>query len=154
MSILDNLKKDHDKVREILKKTDILIEKYPNVDEEQEKKLMVKLMSELEPHNKAEEKVFYEALRTKGKDSLKPYEGLEEHHLAMQVLKALQKDTLEKSQRSAKIKVLKEILLHHIEEEESKYFSEAKRCFTSEELRNLGEKFIEEKKKILKLSPS
>lgn len=94
MSILEKLKEDHNKVREIFEKADELIAKYPNVNEDQEKKLMKKLMSELEPHNKAEEKVFYTALRKKEEKSLKPYEGVEEHHLAIQVLKTLQRDTL------------------------------------------------------------
>ena len=71
--------------------------------------------------------------------------------MALQVLKTLQRDALGKSQRTAKIKVLKEMLLHHIEEEESKYFSEAKKCFDLKELQDLGERFIKEKKKIIKL---
>ena len=79
-----------------------------------------------------------------------PYEGLEEHKLALQVLKALQKNTLDKSQRSVNMKVLKEMLLHHIKEEESTYFSEAENCFTSEELETLGEDFLEKKQKIIK----
>ena len=43
------------------------------------------------------------------------------------------------------------MLLHHIEEEESKYFSEAKKCFDLKELQDLEERFIKEKKKIIKL---
>ena len=151
MSILEKLKEDHDKVREILKKADDLVAQYPKVNEAQEKRLMKELISELEPHSKAEEKVFYSALRKKDENNLSPYEGLEEHQLALQVLKALQKDNLEKSARTAKIQVLKEMLLHHIKEEESRYFSEAKKCLDTKELNDLAEKFIEEKKKIKKL---
>ena len=149
MSILDNLKVDHDKVREILKKVTDLIEKYPNVDVREEKTLMKKLLSELEPHSKAEEKVFYAALRKKSKNSLSPYEGLQEHKLALQVLKSLQKDHLDKNQRSANMKVLKEMLMHHIEEEESTYFKEAENCFTTEELQVLGKDFLMKKQKII-----
>ncbi len=149
MSILVNLKEDHDKVREILKKATALIEKYPNVDVREEKTLMKKLLNELEPHSKAEEKVFYAALRKKAKNSLGPYEGLQEHKLALQVLKGLQKDHLDKNQRSANMKVLKEMLMHHIEEEESAYFKEAEKCFSLEELQVLGEEFLEKKQKII-----
>ena len=67
MSILERLKEDHDKVREILEKAEELTAKYPHVNDDQEKRLMRKLVSELEPHNKAEEKVFYTALRKKEK---------------------------------------------------------------------------------------
>jgi len=148
MSILESLKEDHDKVREILKKADELLNKYPDVNVEQEKKLMKQLISELEPHAKAEEKVFYQALKKKTVEILSPYEGKEEHVLVLQVLKALQKESLEKNQRSAKIKVLKEMVLHHIQEEESTYFKEARKSFTSDELTTLGENFIKEKKKI------
>ncbi|MBA2613805.1 MAG: hemerythrin domain-containing protein [Bacteroidetes bacterium] len=149
MSILDKLKEDHDKVREILKKATVLIEQYPKVDVKGERNLMKELLSELEPHSKAEEKVFYTALRKKAKNILSPYEGLQEHKLALQVLKGLQKDQLDKSQRSANMKVLKEMLMHHIEEEESTYFKEAEQCFTSKELQVLGEEFLENKQKIV-----
>ncbi len=151
MSILEKLKADHDKVREILKQADELVAKFPQVNEEQEIRLMKKLISELEPHSKAEEKIFYNALRQKDKDNLNPYEGKEEHALALQVLKALQKGNLEKSKRTAKIQVLKEMLLHHIKEEEAKYFSQARKCFDVKELDKMGEDFTKEKKKIIKL---
>ena len=149
MSILLKLKEDHDKVKKILESTDKFFEKFPKVNEEQEKVYMEKLLKELEPHSKAEEKVFYQALRKKKEESLCPYEGVEEHALALQVLMVLQKGSLDKPKRTAKIKVLKDILIHHIEEEESKYFKEAKEVFNPEELETLGEKFEEEKKKII-----
>ena len=43
MSILERLKEDHNKVREILKKAGELLNKYPAVSVEQEKKLMKQL---------------------------------------------------------------------------------------------------------------
>ena len=150
MSILDELKSDHDKVRELLVKADEIINKYPDVDEAQEEKLIQKILSELEPHSKAEEEIFYKALRKKDEDSLQPYEGVEEHHLALQLLKSSQKDSLETSRKTAKIQVLKEVVLHHIKEEESQYFRAAKNLFSVEELNDLGKRFVEKKKEIMR----
>ncbi len=149
MSILDILKEDHDKVKIIVKKAEELLSKYPKVNEQEEIELMKKLIKELEPHAKAEEKIFYKALLDKSDQSLNPYEGVEEHKLAMQLLKTLQKDNLDKNQRSAKIKVLTEMLLHHIREEESKYFTQAKKLFTEDELKTMGKKFLISKRKIM-----
>lgn len=147
-TILDILKEDHNKVREILDKADDLLSKYPNVHEKDELVLMEKLIKELEPHAQAEEKIFYKALRDNSEDSLNPYEGLEEHKLAMQVLKVLQDTDLNINERSAKIQVLKEMLLHHIKEEESMYFKQARRLFSEEQLITMGKEFSTAKAKI------
>lgn len=150
MSILDVLKKDHDEVLKSLKQSDELIDKYPNINEDKLMKLVEKIFMLLEPHNKAEERVFYEALKEKDHDNLQPYEGVEEHHLAIQVLKELQKGSLEKGQLMAKMRVLKEALLHHIKEEETEYFKTAEQIFNSAELEEMGKRFIEKKEAVLK----
>lgn len=147
-TILDILKEDHNKVREILDKADDLLSKYPNVQEKDELALMEKLIEELEPHAKAEEKIFYKALRDSSEESLNPYEGLEEHKLAMQVLKVLQDTDLNINERTAKIQVLKEMLLHHISEEESMYFKQAKSLFSEEQLVAMGKEFSVAKAKL------
>ena len=136
-------------MKELLKQADELIKGYPNVNESKEIKLIEKIVEKLVPHSKAEEEIFYEALREKDEGNLQPYEGVEEHHLAIQLLKDLRKGSLQKSERTVKIKVLKEVLLHHIKEEEGEYFKTAKKIFTATELETMGEEFIA-KKEILK----
>lgn len=149
MSILEKLKNDHNEVKELLKKAEELIEEYPKVNESQEIKLIEKIAEKLVPHSKAEEEILYAALREKDEENLQPYEGVEEHHLAIQLLKDLRKGSLQKSERTSKIKILKEILLHHIKEEEGEYFKTAKKIFTATELETMGEVFLA-KKEILK----
>lgn len=146
-TILDILKKDHDKVRKILLEVDKILGEYPTVSETQELALMKILYNELEPHAKAEEVTFYKDLKSNSTNNLNPYEGVEEHKLALQVLKTLLKNNLNANERSAKIQVLKEMLLHHIREEESQYFKQARELFSNEQLVKIGKEFIAAKKR-------
>lgn len=105
----------------------------------------------LKKHAKAEEKVVYDALietdeTKKVEDGM---EGYTEHMLADTLLKKLEAgvDPLSPEWK-AEAKVMREILLRHIDEEEDDVFKDVKKSFDSEERAEMGEEFEELKKEI------
>lgn len=104
----------------------------------------------LVPHMKAEESAFYAPLSAKKEAREEAMEGIEEHHVSEMVLKELEKMSKDKDEWGAKIKVFKEIVEHHIKDEESKVFKSAKKAFKKSELEDIMKKFDKEKEKIKK----
>jgi len=138
------LKKEHVEIKGILQE---LIETKKTKKREE---LFHTLRIALVPHMKAEESAFYTPLMKKDEAREDAMEGLEEHHVSELVLKELEKMPKDEEQWGAKIKVYKEIVEHHIKEEESKIFKSAKKTFKKNEVENIMKKFDTEKKKILK----
>ncbi|HEX7705245.1 MAG TPA: hemerythrin domain-containing protein [Thermoanaerobaculia bacterium] len=109
-------------------------------------KQRVSLVNELEQvlkiHTQIEEEVFYPAFKaiTKGDEAEEMfYEAAEEHHVVDMVLPALKTANPKSHEFKAKAKVLKELIEHHIREEESEMFQEARKRFSDEQLRELGD---------------
>jgi hypothetical protein len=67
------------------------------------------------------------------------YEAAEEHHVVDMVLPALKAANPKSHEFQAKAKVLKELLEHHIKEEETQMFAQAREMFSEEQLRELGD---------------
>jgi hemerythrin superfamily protein len=128
--ILDTLKKEHDEVK------DLLAELQDAKSGAQRNQLVQKIKKALIPHTKAEEKVVYDrvlGLRDKGAQT-DGYEGYLEHELASKTLQRL--DSLGASnsaEHQAVGKVLKELVEHHIKEEESNVWSDVKEYFSEED---------------------
>ena len=60
-------------------------------------------------------------------------ESYEEHHVGKMVLKELNKTGKDEEEWMPKVEVLKDVLEHHIEEEESKIFTEADQILSNEQ---------------------
>jgi len=127
------LKEDHDTVKDLLKKT---------VDEETDKHFKT-LVQELEVHMEGEEKHFYPELE--GKDKKRVLEAYEEHRLTKQVLNELQKKKTMDDKWFAKVSVLKDLVEHHIEEEEDEVFSLAQENLSTSLQNQIAEKIEKEK---------
>jgi hemerythrin-like domain-containing protein len=137
------LKEDHREVKSIL-------EKLVKAEGKEREKMFLKLGEELVPHMKAEEKVFYTRLIRVEKGREHGMEGMEEHHVAELVLKELQKMSKEEDRWSAKLSVFKELINHHIQEEEGSIFKTAETVLKEEELQEILRGFEQEKQKIRK----
>jgi hemerythrin superfamily protein len=127
--ILDTLKKEHDEVK------DLLEELQDAEGGAQRSQLVQKIKKALIPHTKAEEKVVYDrVLGLRAKEAQTDgHEGYLEHELASKTLQRL--DSLGASnsaEHHAVAKVLKELVEHHIEEEESNVWSDVKENFSEE----------------------
>lgn len=152
MNAIDLLKADHEKVKAILTQlsdsTDRALKK--RVD------LLDKLEMEIAIHTQLEEQILYPAFKDAGgkeQDEMY-YEAKEEHRtvdsLVLPDLKATDPSTPEFAGR---VKVVKELLEHHIEEEETEMFPQAKKLLGKAKLDELG-KQMEVMKASLKKSLS
>lgn len=140
------LKKDHRELKGILGQ---LKESKESAVKKREE-LFRKLTEELVPHMKAEEKTFYQPLAAKKEAREDAMEGIEEHHVAEMVFKELQKMEKGEDQWAAKLSVFKELVEHHIQEEERKIFKSAEKALGDDEIQNIMKQFEQEKQKIKK----
>jgi hemerythrin-like domain-containing protein len=75
-------------------------------------------------------------------------EGMEEHHVTEMVLKELEKMPKGEDQWGAKMSVFKELVEHHIQEEETKVFKSAEKALDHDEIQSIMKQFEVEKQKI------
>lgn len=145
MTIFERLEADHQKVRLLLDKVKGLVDDYPDLDMSSSQDLIEEIGVELRTHNSAEEQVFYTALREKDETNLLPYEGHEEHRVAIEMLDSLESDPLDPGILTAKLKIFRSFLLNHIDEEEAEVFDHARTCLSNEEQENLAIEFDHKK---------
>jgi hemerythrin-like domain-containing protein len=143
--ILDTLKQEHRDVAEMLER---LVE---STSAAERKKLLASIKSALVPHLRAEEKVVYDAvLAMRGKEQqIHGEEGYMEHSLGDKMLTSLGKmsDAMA-PEFSAGAKVLKELVEHHVEEEEKNIWSDVERHFSEEDRIAMNKKFLAAKKRV------
>lgn len=143
MKIYELLKEDHVKVKRLLDELVNLNEK-----SKERSKLISQIREELIPHARAEEAVFYNALRTYPAAEKEMSHVYKEHIQAEAILTALQaSDKLNMGWKKTAVK-LKEALEHHISEEENEVFPVAKRLLTQEEAARIGDAFEAMKAKV------
>lgn len=136
------LKKDHKEVKDILTQLEETENKSKKRDE-----LFQKLKEELVPHMKAEEIAFYKPMLAKKEARKVTLEGGEEHHVSDMVFKELEKMSKGQDQWAAKLSVFKELMEHHIKEEESTIFKTAKKVLSQTKFQSILKQFVEEKQK-------
>ena len=112
--------------------------------------LFQKLRTELVPHMKAEESTFYPPLMAKKEAREDAMEGVEEHHVSEMVLKELETMQKGEEQWGAKMSVFKELVEHHIKDEQNKVFKSAEKALSTEEFQKIMKQFEQEKQKIKK----
>ncbi len=145
MDILDTLKQEHEDVAEMLER---MVESESAAER---KKLLESIKTALVPHLRAEEKVVYDAiLALRGKEQKEHgEEGYMEHALGDKTLAQLGKvsDALS-PEFSAGAKVLKELVEHHVAEEEKNIWSDVKDNFSDEQRVEMNRKFLAAKKRV------
>jgi hypothetical protein len=143
--ILSALHKDHDLVQALLEKL---------VDSEsapERRSLLKQIQSALIPHAKAEEKVVYDrVMALKGSGSkVDAHEGYFEHEAAERMLANLAKiEQVKSPEFTAAAKVLKELLAHHIQEEETDIWSDVRENFSLEQRERMHAEFEAAKKRV------
>jgi hypothetical protein len=73
-------------------------------------------------------------------------EGIQEHHVVKVLLRELDAMGVGSETWTAKLKVLKENVEHHVEEEEEDMFVKAREVLSKEQLEELGAQMEQEKK--------
>jgi hemerythrin superfamily protein len=138
------LKDDHRKVRALL--ADLTDSSGRATTKREE--LLAEIERELKIHTTIEEQIFYPAFRDAAKkaDDRKLYfEAVEEHHVVDIVLPELKETDIASEPFAAKTKVLKDLVEHHAEEEETEMFPRARKLLGREELVRLGEELAQAK---------
>lgn len=131
------LKKQHEEMRELLASFAATTDRGIKV----RKELLGKVDTELRHHMQLEEEIFYPEFRKcvdRKKDKKLYFEAKEEHQVARDVLSALTRADPSTLVFGAKVNVLKELVEHHMEEEEEEMFPVANQIFSAEELKELG----------------
>jgi hemerythrin superfamily protein len=143
--ILATLKKEHDEVKDLLEQLQ------ETGNGAQRSRLVQQIKEALIPHTKAEEKVVYDrviALRDKEAQT-NGHEGYVEHELASKTLQRLEAMGASASaEHLAVAKVLKELVEHHIKEEESNVWSDVKENVSEEDRKQMNVHFIAAKARI------
>jgi hemerythrin superfamily protein len=135
MDALTLLKRDHDKVKGLLKELEPTTERAVKTRSE----LFSRIKSELTIHEIIEEEIFYPTLKQHPKAKDIVLEGYEEHNVVDTLMGELETLDVEDETWGAKAKVMIENIEHHIEEEEGEMFEKARQVFDREELEQLGE---------------
>ena len=141
MNALDILRADHTRFRSLLPRLyddSLPAEERNNTREEVEKLLKM--------HALIEEEIFYPAYKDATADRGDRemyYESIEEHHVIDMVLPELMPMNPESDGFRAKAKVLKELVEHHVGEEEEDFFPRAEELLGSAKLEELGRQMLE-----------
>ena len=142
MDAFELLKKDHEKVSGIFEKLDTTTERGVKTREE----LFTQLKNELDVHAQIEEQIFYPALEEADETHEITLEAFEEHAVVKQLLAELEELSKDDETWGAKLKVLKENVEHHVEEEEGEMFTGARKVLSSEQIEALGARMEAAKK--------
>jgi hemerythrin superfamily protein len=150
VNAIDLLKADHDTVRGLFEKVSATSERAVKT----RKELLTKIAQELSIHTTLEEEIFYPAFKESGSKEHEKmfYEAREEHRAVEElVLPDLKKTDPGGVEFSGRIKVLRELVEHHADEEEEEMFPEAKKIMSKGDLQELGQR-IQKRKAELKKS--
>jgi hemerythrin superfamily protein len=143
MQIYELLRQDHDEIRSILKEL-IDIRK----DDDYRFVLVDQLERLLIPHSRAEESVFYNTIRAVDADKSIVWDGFREHMKAEGLLRILQAKEKGMGDWTETVQKLFQEVSHHIDEEETRLFAQAKNIFTEDEANQMGSAFAKLKPEI------
>ena len=138
------LKADHKKVKGLFAEAEDLSDRATT----QLKKLGDQICMELTVHAECEETVFYPAVKERTQRGHKEerdmvLEAYEEHSLAKKVIADLEAiDATDESYRP-KLKTLKEVIEHHVKEEENDFFPAVRELINEDDLITLGQQMAE-----------
>jgi hemerythrin-like domain-containing protein len=129
------IKNDHHEVAALFKIA--LGEKTPAA---RRRAAIAKIVQSLTVHAEMEEAIFYPALRKAGgadeRDAV--LEAAEEHGVVKDLIAKIKASRGRDETMNAKVTVLEELVQHHVREEESTIFDEAKKTLGTERLEKLG----------------
>lgn len=135
MDVLTHIKEEHEKFR-------ALISQVESAKGAKKKELFRDLYAKIKGHHEAEETVVFPKVKEKvsGEEEEVVREMIEEHNLGTYQFSILERTSIENETWDAKFSVLKEVLEHHMKEEEDTFLPLAKKEVSKETLKEiLGE---------------
>jgi hemerythrin superfamily protein len=141
------LKDDHKKVKVLFGEVEALGDRASA----QRKKLFQQIDQELTNHAKIEETIFYPEFRKHAENSDEREEVLEayeEHNIVKSLIHELEDLDPKDETYKPKLKVLQDLVEHHVKEEEGPMFKMAREIFNKDELDEIGERLMEAKERM------
>ena len=147
MDALELLIKDHREIMEIFKEVEVSHKtKDGKLNENFER-----LLQALEMHMNIEETMFYPNIVDKKDTRDLTLEGIEEYHVVREILKELNLDPKNTVEWKVKLKVCRENVEHHVDEEETELFPDVKKVLSKDRLNQIGNDLEEKKRELLEL---
>lgn len=142
-SIVDHIKKDHQKTNEQLMELEKRVQGRPT----SQHPVFPTMKKEVLGHMAAEEKLLYPLLEQEMRDKVQ--EAIKEHNEARQHLEHLTAGNMPEDEWARHLQMLKQGIQHHVQEEESQVLPAAQRIVGDQKLRELGPQFkqMEEQQK-------
>jgi hemerythrin-like domain-containing protein len=135
MNAIDLLEKQHREVEELFEE----FESAGDGAQKKKERLCQKISDQLAVHAEIEEKLFYpEAKQENTEEILR--ESVEEHLAMKRLLTDIMEGGVDDEQFVARMKVLKEQVEHHVDEEEKDLFPKVRKSCSKEELEDLGKR--------------
>lgn len=128
------LKEDHKRVAKLFKEIESAGERAIKTKQN----LFDELRTELTQHMELEETEVYPVLEEQDKTKDMALEGIEEHAVCKRLIEEIGAEEAGSEVWEAKIKVLKENVEHHVDEEEEEMFPDAEKALPKEILEALG----------------
>lgn len=141
-NIFDLLKQDHEKVRYLFDR----IEKSGRKATASLQKLFAELEEDLEVHMDGEERFFYPTLEKNEELRDQALEAYEEHMVARTLLGTFKGLAVDDERWSAKLKVLKTVVDHHLKEEETEVFKLARKALDRNQTLEMAVQFMRHKR--------
>lgn len=141
MNGLEMLKADHRKVSE-------LFGQFEAASDAKKQSLFEQIKTELETHTQIEETIFYPALEEEEELKDMVLEAYEEHKQVKTLLREISALSENSEKFEAKMKVMKENVEHHVEEEEQELFPKVEQFFDQQQLDTWGKEFAAAKGQI------
>jgi len=135
---VDLLIEDHDRLKSLFKK----LEEVPEDQQSEREQLLAKIEKEVQIHTDLEEEIFYPAFQKATEDhddEMMVFEAKEEHEVVDMELPRVKRTDSSTIQFEARAKVLRELITHHLEEEEKEMFPRAKKLLTDDILEELAQ---------------
>lgn len=146
VDVLALLKADHDKVKTLFKE---VLGK--DASDASVGKLVAQIVTELKMHTEAEETIVYPAIKRKAVDDEVQaakevvLEAFVEHDSVKKLIETIRTMSPADESYKAVLTVLSEQVEHHVEEEESQMFEQARKLLHKSELADLGRRVAEMK---------
>lgn len=144
--ILQDLHQDHEEV------SGLITQCLKTEGSAERNQLFKEIMSMLIAHSEAEQNVLYKKMQKSEDEKTRSFvfEGINEHQIVEQQLQQMSRARNKASEQwTAQLTVLKELVNHHVREEESTGFTCARREFDSEELEKMRDQFRRQKEKLM-----
>lgn len=128
--------RDHKPIKEL-----ILILKDPEVSLSKKHTAFMEFEPMLSSHARAEEETLYDQLKDKDKTRIEALEGDSEHEIADRLMNEIKQITGDDDLWMAKVKVLAEIVDHHVKEEEKDVLKDTIKSLSTAERAEVGAEY-------------